>query len=102
MNTDTPKIIDAEFTEIISEKVDAITDKIVDEMQGPKEKPNRKQRRTTASVERRVISLTRASKKYHHVFTQRTIRRVAVQARHDASHARAVARKEAKVVNSTE
>lgn len=93
-----PKIIDAEFEEIIKDKVDEVTDRVANEVAGEvseEVKPNRKQRRTQASIDRRVISLTRSRNKYYHVQRQRAERRIAVQKRHDASHARAVERKEA-------
>lgn len=89
-----PKIIDAEFEEIIKDKVDTITDKVAEEI-ADEVKLNRKQRRTQASLERRVISLGRARNKYYHTLKQRTERRMAVNKKHEASHTRAVARKEA-------
>lgn len=104
---DTPTIIDAEFTEIISDKVDAITDKIVDEMQvpttfdapvvaTPEVKVSRKDRRAQEAWDRRAPSRLLKQKKQAMLRKHREDVAARVKRQVEASHARAVARKEVK------
>lgn len=119
MNEDTPNIIDAEFTEVINDKVDAIIDKVLAEetqapatFDAPGEEPipdgqtaepvkevkiPRKERRAQEAWDRRIRSRTLKANKQFMIRTQREETAARVKRDAEASHARAIARKEVKI-----